>query len=351
RREKNVSLLEQLKQNWQTLIYPRNSEQEFWDGYTGQKVCIFDDWNQLVDSTANPSMELFELIRASNVFPYPLHMAHLEDKSSVNFSSDVIICSSNNQLPRVESLNFPKALIRRFTKFVKVERKSATSAFDFSSYVITPYNEAGEMSDSISVEKFVDNVVNEYMHNKSFVTSINNFVAGSLLDFNPEDLVNGKPLESAPQSNVDTMSDISQFMINSVENNNTTELTLCPEKLLSLQCEGGLWNKEQKPDPDATTIATSTTWRAMYDKENSEFIVDAVQNLKDGYVIHNVRNKMSAFVNQYSWINCNTTYILGALGLIAAGLYLYRTIYPPSTSSAESVDKLDTIVRARKNAR
>ncbi|QQD86568.1 polyprotein [Diversinervus elegans virus] len=180
KRENNQVMIEALKSNCHRLIYTRNSEQEFWDGYTGQTVCVFDDWNQMVDSASNPSMELFELIRASNVFPYPLHMAHLEDKASVNFSSDIIICSSNNQRPKVESLNFPKALIRRFTSFAHVERTlSDDKAFSFKDYTLTPYDpETGKRQEALTVEAFIAKAVDEYQINKGFVSSINTFVEG-----------------------------------------------------------------------------------------------------------------------------------------------------------------------------
>lgn len=177
-REGNEALKQQLKDNCHRLIYTRNSEQEFWDGYTGQTVCVFDDWNQVVDSASNPSLELFELIRASNVFPYPLHMSHLDDKASVNFSSDIIICSSNNARPKVESLNFPKALIRRFTRFVHVQRKASVNGkFNFDSYEIIPYDPVTlERRPPMSVKQFVMESADSYMENKSFVSSINEFV-------------------------------------------------------------------------------------------------------------------------------------------------------------------------------
>nr|UZC83387.1 polyprotein [Anagyrus vladimiri dicistrovirus] len=189
KREGNEALKEQLRNNCHRLIYTRNSEQEYWDGYTGQTVCVFDDWNQLVDSASNPSQELFELIRASNVFPYPLHMAHLEDKASVNFSSDIIICSSNNKTPKVESLNFPKALIRRFTKFVHVSRKlNVDNKFSFDSYFLTPYNpETLDQDGSLTIQEFVSQVVDEYMCNKGFVSSINDFVEGLLAQSDNDD--------------------------------------------------------------------------------------------------------------------------------------------------------------------
>ncbi len=76
-----VDGLDSLKQHYKEMIYVRAAEQEFWDGYTQQLVTVFDDFNQQVDSSANPSLELFEIIRSSNIFPYPLHMASIEENS------------------------------------------------------------------------------------------------------------------------------------------------------------------------------------------------------------------------------------------------------------------------------
>lgn len=126
-------------------IYARNSEQEYWDGYTGQLITVYDDFMQRVDSSSNPNLEIFEIIRASNIFPYPLHMAELKDKSCTWFNSPVLIASSNmtpNGLQRaIHSLNYPPALIRRFEMVVNVElvgeRPAPGSQFDKSRYKFT----------------------------------------------------------------------------------------------------------------------------------------------------------------------------------------------------------------------
>lgn len=167
-----------LKKQWKNLIYSRASEQEFWDGYTGQLVTVFDDFSQRADSAGNPNVELFDIVRAANVYPYPLHMANLSDKASTNFTSKIIICSSNLKQPKTESLNFPNALYRRFdvcvsvTKNEKYDNITPTHFVDdfyqFSEYDMLTKAEKG----STDWESIVDKCVELYKHRSAFVSSL-----------------------------------------------------------------------------------------------------------------------------------------------------------------------------------
>jgi hypothetical protein len=103
------------------MLYTRNTEQEFWDQYHGQLVCIFDDFAQRKDFAQTPNLEFFEIIRAGNTFPYPLHMATLEEKNITLFQSRVIICTQNTKRPRMESVAHPDAVYRRFDIAVSIE--------------------------------------------------------------------------------------------------------------------------------------------------------------------------------------------------------------------------------------
>lgn len=106
------------RKNFSKHIYFRNVEQEFWDGYTNQNVVVYDDFGQMKDGQpANP--EFFEIIRTANISPYPLHMAHLEEKRKAKFTSKVGILSSNKGSLNVTSLTHPDAVNRRVT--VKAE--------------------------------------------------------------------------------------------------------------------------------------------------------------------------------------------------------------------------------------
>jgi hypothetical protein len=110
-------------QNFSNNIYFRNTEQEFWDGYVGQNIVTYDDFGQRTDSSANPNEEFMELIRASNIAPYPLHMAELAEKKRTKFNSKVIILTSNILGHNVSSLTFPDAYRRRIDICAKVQNK------------------------------------------------------------------------------------------------------------------------------------------------------------------------------------------------------------------------------------
>lgn len=167
-----------LKKQWKNLIYSRASEQEFWDGYTGQLVTVFDDFSQRADSAGNPNVELFDIVRAANVYPYPLHMANLSDKASTNFTSKIIICSSNLKQPKTESLNFPNALYRRFDVCVSVAKNEkynnitpthfVDDFYQFSEYDMLTKAEKG----STDWESIVDKCVELYKHRSAFVSSL-----------------------------------------------------------------------------------------------------------------------------------------------------------------------------------
>lgn len=114
--------LEEAK-NFATEIYFRNTEQEFWDGYAGQNIVVYDDFGQRADSSTAPNEEFMELIRAANLAPYPLHMADLPEKKRTKFCSKAIILTSNVLEQNVSSLTFPDAYRRRIDICGKVENK------------------------------------------------------------------------------------------------------------------------------------------------------------------------------------------------------------------------------------
>jgi len=106
-------------------IYMRNVEQDYWDGYKNQRVVIYDDFAQIVDSAGNPNKEFMEIIRTGNIAPYPLHMATLEEKSKTYFNSRVVICTSNTKVSQIrpESIACPEAVRRRFDLVGEIEVK------------------------------------------------------------------------------------------------------------------------------------------------------------------------------------------------------------------------------------
>lgn len=86
-----------------------------WDGYQKNTVTMVDDAFQVRDSTANPNIDYMELIRMSNPFPYPLHMAELSAKSNTHFTSRCVLYTTNVNKMAPESLISTEAVVRRIT--------------------------------------------------------------------------------------------------------------------------------------------------------------------------------------------------------------------------------------------
>lgn len=106
--------------DWVKHVYVRQVGQEFWDGYSGQDIVVYDDAFQVRDSVAVPNPELLEIIRTGNTSSFPLHRAELKDKNKSFFTSKAVIVSSNQEKVAVESLVKPEAVHRRFDIAVKV---------------------------------------------------------------------------------------------------------------------------------------------------------------------------------------------------------------------------------------
>lgn len=136
-------------------IYMRNVEQEFWDNYQGQNVVIYDDFGQLKDSQSQPNMEFMELIRTANIAPYPLHMAHLEDKRKTRFTSKVILLTSNVFEHNVSSLTFPDAFRRRIDLCARVYNKDEYTKMGFSKATGKPVKRL----DGKKVQEIADEVI------------------------------------------------------------------------------------------------------------------------------------------------------------------------------------------------
>jgi hypothetical protein len=175
-----------LEKHWQSLIYMRSAEQEFWDGYENQLVTVFDDFSQQMDSVASPNLELFEIIRASNCFPYPLHMAALDQKANTTFSSKIVLVSSNLPKPETHSLSFPSALYNRFEICVKVRRANKGNerhgtTFDPMAYQFTQYNMlTGEDIGEITYDDLIKLSTEAYYRRRTYVDSIHQYITSRL---------------------------------------------------------------------------------------------------------------------------------------------------------------------------
>nr|QBL75887.1 putative non-structural polyprotein [Solenopsis invicta virus 6] len=110
---------ETLPENWVQKIYARAPECEFWDGDPTDWI-VYDDGFQIRDSIANPSPELFEIIRLGNMFPYMFHKASIEEKGNCFADVKGIVISSNIERIMAESIHCPEAVARRIRYSYKV---------------------------------------------------------------------------------------------------------------------------------------------------------------------------------------------------------------------------------------
>lgn len=107
--------LAELRLNYMDMIYNRQPEHKFWDGYRGQRATVFDDFGQVRDVEGVADGEIMDIIRCTNMMPNVLHMAHLEDKGTSVWEGDYILCTSNkSNFDDARSITQPEALHRRF---------------------------------------------------------------------------------------------------------------------------------------------------------------------------------------------------------------------------------------------
>lgn len=101
-------------------LYFRNVEQEYWDAYHGQAICVYDDFGQMRDSQGNPNKEFMEIIRSGNIAPWPLHMASLAEKAKTRFKSRCVLLTSNQNVFAMDSITCETAFKRRKDLYAKV---------------------------------------------------------------------------------------------------------------------------------------------------------------------------------------------------------------------------------------
>lgn len=149
--------LENLQEDVMNEVYFRNVEQDFWDGYHGQAICVYDDFGQVRDSASNPNKEFMEIIRTGNIAPWPLHMAQLEEKARTRFVSRACILTSNQKKFSMESLTHTTAFMRRLDIYAKVtvapsyatpngriDAAKVSGPLDPNVYLFTLYGEDGK---------------------------------------------------------------------------------------------------------------------------------------------------------------------------------------------------------------
>nr|ULF99817.1 MAG: putative replicase polyprotein [Dicistroviridae sp.] len=103
------------KEDFHHQVYGRQVETEYWDGYKGQKIVIYDDAFQKKDDKTTPNPEIFEVIRSCNTFPQHLHMAALSDKNTFA-QAEVYLYTTNDMTVSIESLTWKDAFFQRMAQ-------------------------------------------------------------------------------------------------------------------------------------------------------------------------------------------------------------------------------------------
>jgi len=95
------------------LIYARQAETEFWDGFRDFiPIVLMDDAFALKDDKLKPNPEISEVIRTNNMFPCHVHMAALSDKNTF-LKAKFMIYTSNEPNVECHSLTHPQAFYTR----------------------------------------------------------------------------------------------------------------------------------------------------------------------------------------------------------------------------------------------
>lgn len=96
-------------------VYAYNPNEDFWSGYSSQKIVIIDDIFRM-----NDPKHMSLLIGIITNAPISLPMPNLEDKETM-FESDVLITTTNTPYPKVKDIYCIEAVYRRRHMLVKVE--------------------------------------------------------------------------------------------------------------------------------------------------------------------------------------------------------------------------------------
>jgi hypothetical protein len=100
-----------------SMLFNRKQENEFWDGYVGQKYVCMDDAFQNADPNTRAILA-DAFISLVNRAPYQLHMSKTTDKADTYFNSKYIFVTCNrpfhSPFPTDLGITDPNALYRRF---------------------------------------------------------------------------------------------------------------------------------------------------------------------------------------------------------------------------------------------
>jgi len=95
--------------------YTRNIKDKFWSNYAGERVCVYDDLAQNVDS-----LDVAEWMAHTTANPTSVIMAAIQDKGKA-MTSTITIATSNFPYPASSATKEPEAFLRRRDLLILVE--------------------------------------------------------------------------------------------------------------------------------------------------------------------------------------------------------------------------------------
>nr|DAZ87966.1 TPA_asm: hypothetical protein [Schmimed virus 2] len=117
--------------------YSKNEESVYWEGYSGQRVYLIDDFLQNINEEVRGT-QIASLIQIGSRSPFPLNMATCDAKGAVHFSSEVVALTSNIMPNKNITENYiasHDAFMRRINMMITVKLKrthaNAQNRFDF----------------------------------------------------------------------------------------------------------------------------------------------------------------------------------------------------------------------------
>lgn len=183
-------------------IYSRCTEHEFWDGYSGQPIVLYDDFGQQIDSEVKPNPEFFEIIRTVNMFPYQLHSAALETKANNAFRAHFVVCTTNLPTFHPKSIIEPEAFQRRMHLVYEVLIKDEVKGtFGLDDGKLQQYRNTHSLPLSdMSHYTFKNNMTNKLMSYDEIVVEISKKYEKHYVDFQRRQLLaKEKETEKLPE--------------------------------------------------------------------------------------------------------------------------------------------------------
>jgi len=101
-------------------IYVRSSQSEYWQGYKGEPIIVYDDWGQKADVAGSPNPDFLEVISLVTTAKFRPPMASLKEKQHTLAEPKLVVLCSNKADLAVHSIIEPDALKRRITLDVRV---------------------------------------------------------------------------------------------------------------------------------------------------------------------------------------------------------------------------------------